>query len=104
MKRVLIFLTLTVILCLMLALSVSAEDSANEEISLESVIIFSVASIAVAVIIFLLCVIPKYKKKQRGKSYPLKEFTDLKLTGQYDIFITKTVTRRRYRNSSSNKK
>lgn len=64
-------------------------------------IIFGIVAFIVAGGIFAIVVVSKYKKKQRGTPYPFKEFTDLELTNQYDLFITKTVTCVRVRSSSS---
>ena len=61
----------------------------------------SVVAVLVASGIFLLIVIPKYKKKQRGASYPFDRFTAIEVTDCSDVFVTKTVTRYRYRSSSS---
>lgn len=64
-------------------------------------IIFGVVAFIVAGGIFAIVIVSKYKKKQRGTPYPFKEFTNLELTGQYDMFITATVTRIRVQSSSS---
>ena len=105
MKRLLAFLILTVASCLALAITSSASsDTGSDEFTYKGLIAFAVVSLIVALIIFFVSVIPRYRKKKRGSSYPLKEFTDLELTAQYDMFITKTVTRRRYRSSSSSKR
>ena len=66
-----------------------------------TVILCIVISVLGASGIFLLIVIKRYKKKKRGTSYPFDQFTKLELTDSSDVFLTKTVTRRRYRSSSS---
>ena len=51
--------------------------------------------------IFLLIVIKRYKRKKRGTSYPFDQFVTVDMTDASDAFVTKTITRRRYRSSSS---
>ncbi len=65
------------------------------------IIAVSVASFLGGSGLFLLIVIPRYRKKKRGTSYPFNQFVKVDMTDSSDIFVTKTITRRRYRSSSS---
>lgn len=65
------------------------------------IIVLTVISLLGGSGLFLAIVIPRYKRKQRGTAYPFDQFTKLELTDSSDVFLTKTVTRRRYRSSSS---
>lgn len=51
--------------------------------------------------IFVAVVVSKYRKRKRGSSYPFDKFTTVDMTDCSDIFVTKTITRYRYRSSSS---
>jgi heme/copper-type cytochrome/quinol oxidase subunit 2 len=106
MKKLLITTIMSLLLCLILVLSVSATSGTGSTSDNEFLTFIIAGIIAFIVVggIFALVVVSKYKKKKRGTSYPFKEFTDLELTNQYDLFITKTVTRVRVRSSSSSSK
>ena len=59
-----------------------------------------VVAMAVA-LVSSLAIVLYYKRKKRGASYPLKEFTDLKLTLSNDVYVGSSVTRRYAPRSSS---
>ena len=55
--------------------------------------------VVLGVVIFLIVVITRYRKKQRGDTYPFDEFTQFELTHHSDVLMNKTVTRVRINRS-----
>ena len=107
MKKLFITTIMALFLCSILVLTISAYDGNTDNSSSNEFLVFVILGIVAFIVaggIFALVVICNYRRKKRGTSYPFKEFTDLELTSQYDLFITKTVTRVRVRSSSSSNK
>lgn len=58
-------------------------------------------TVAITVLIFVLCTVYSYKKKSRSEKYPLSRFARLDLKLRRDDFITKFVTVQVIKSSSS---
>ena len=56
-------------------------------------------ALVLGAVIFIIVVITKYKKKQRGDTYPFDEFTTFELTHHSDVLMNKTLTRVRINRS-----
>lgn len=67
----------------------------------------TIVAVAVPLLVFIigtLIVKNRYQKPPQMIAYPLQERSDLKLTGQQDQFITRTITQRKIQTSSSSGK
>ena len=67
----------------------------GERIGPAFLIAILVSSLCVGIVVLL------YKRKRRGATYPLDEFTDLKLTLSSDLYVGSSVSRRYVPRSSS---
>lgn len=80
-----------------------ASDAEGGSSNVLTVVLIALGVAILAAIVCVVLVILKYKMKLQPTNYPLDKFTQTKITGASDVFVTSHVTRVKIKSKDNSK-